>query len=74
MNTESFHCHSCGQQVSISDRTRYLLSPERPGVCNHCGARHVFDASVRLDDTWVQRRLSELSSLRELMQRTPHRR
>lgn len=73
MVNESFHCHSCGQQVSIKDRSRYLLSPERPGVCDQCGARHVFDASVRLDDSWVRRRLSELSSLRDLIHRTPGR-
>jgi len=65
---ESFRCHSCGETVDTHSRNRYLFSPQRPGICQRCGAPHVFEASVRLDDGWVRPRLSEWSRLQSATQ------
>lgn len=64
MDGDWFACQACGQRVEVPEMIRYALSAERPGVCGGCGARHVFDASLRLDQSWVREKLDELGRLR----------
>lgn len=64
MGGDWFSCQACGQRVEMPETVRYALSAERPGVCTGCGARHVFDASLRLDQSWVREKLDELGRLR----------
>jgi hypothetical protein len=61
---ETFQCHACGEGVNIPDRSRFTLSTGKPAVCPGCGAPHVYEAGIQMDQDWVRKQLQELAELR----------
>lgn len=61
---ETFECHACGSRINIPDRSRFTLSTGRPATCAGCGAPHVYEAGIQMDQAWVKKQLEELAELR----------
>jgi hypothetical protein len=71
MADEKFPCQACGESVANPDRTRFTLSASRPAVCPRCGAPHVYDAGIQIDQGWVRRQMEELAELRRRSRAEP---
>jgi hypothetical protein len=64
MLDETFECHACGESIDIPDRSRFTLSTSKPATCGSCGAPHVYEAGIQMDQGWVRQQLDELAALR----------